>query len=73
MIPMPNDTLLDGEVMLDEKILRRPSIPFAYAWTCQRCLRPMMSNDLSRPWQCTCGWTSTEKGYSHLVPLEKPS
>lgn len=63
-----NDLILDGEIVLDEAILRKPSVPFAYAWTCEACHRPMVKSDLSAPWQCTCGWTSHAKVYDRKVP-----
>ncbi len=68
LVSIVNDLLLDGEIVFDAKILRRPSVPFVYAWTCERCGRTITSSDLSHPWACTCGWTSHAKVYDRLQP-----
>ena len=65
---LPNPTFIDGELMLDEKVLHAPAADFAYALSCP-CGRTLKKATLRATVVCKCGFLWREKNYTRLVPL----
>lgn len=66
-----DDELLPGEIMLDEKVLREESVPFAYERKCPRCGHEFLVTRLSIGCCCgMCGYRDVhDKTYVRKVKL----